>query len=45
MLIKLIKYLLTLINAVINDGISSNKNKNIKKSRNKLVKILAKSKS
>ena len=44
-LIKYIKYLLILRDEVKKDKINGNKYKNIKKSRNKIVKILANLKS
>ena len=44
-LIKSIKYLSALVNIFETNKVGSNKYKNIRKSRNKIVKILAKSKS
>ena len=44
-LTKFTKYLLTLINTFEDDGFDNNKHKSIKKSRNKMIKILTKLKS
>ena len=45
MLIKFTKYLPVLVDIIKKDEIDSNKNRNIRKSRNKLIKILIKLKS
>ena len=42
-LIEFLKYLLVLVNIVEKNKISSSKYRNIKKSRNKIIEILAKS--